>query len=146
MRILLTGLAICALVAADAAQDAVKKELGQLQGEWTLVSGERDGQDLPEDIVKNATRNFKGDEATVTLNGQVILKAKITLDPSKKPKTLDYAVSEGEAQGQTIKSIYELDGDKLKVCSSAPGGERPKEFNTKDGNGQTLSVWKRAKK
>ncbi len=142
---LVATLTVCFLLAADAAQDA-KKELGQLEGEWTLASGERDGQALGDDIVKNAKRVFKGDETTVWLNGEVILKAKMTIDPTKKPKTIDYAVSEGEAQGQTIRSIYELDGDKLKVCSSAPGGERPKEFSTKEGSSQTLSVWKRVKK
>ena len=37
--------------------------------------------------------------------------------------------------------IYELDGDKLKVCFTYPGGQRPKEFSDK----LLMMVWKREK-
>jgi uncharacterized protein (TIGR03067 family) len=147
MRTLLVGSALCLLLAADAAQDAAKKDAMQLQGEWKLVSGERNGQPLPEDVVKSATRTFKGDESTVTVNEMVVLRAKITLDPSKKPKTIDYKIADGENEGKTVLGIYEVDGDTAKFCSAVPGAtERPKDFSAKEGSNQTLSVWKRAKK
>ncbi len=79
------------------------------------------------------------------MGGQVFLKAKITLDPSKKPKTIDYRMLEGFTKGKTQLGIYELDGDTFRSCFSAPGDPRPTDFTTKAGDRRTLSVWKRVK-
>jgi uncharacterized protein (TIGR03067 family) len=144
-----TTLAVIAgllLVAADDAADAVKKEMANLQGEWSMVSGEIDAQALPEDSVKVAKRSAKGDETTVTIGGTVFMKAKYTIDPAKKPKTIDYTMTDGPTKGKTQLGIYELDGDTVKFCFSSPGQDRPTDFTTKEGSGRTLSVWKRDKK
>ena len=74
------------------------------------------------------------------------MKAKITLDPSKKPKTIDYLVSDGPTKGQKLLGIYEIEGDTLKSCFGAPGAGRPTEFSGKTGQRRTVSVWKRDKK
>ena len=70
-------------------------------------------------------------------------KAKITLDPAKEPKTIDYEMTEGVTKGKTQLGIYELDGDTFKSCFGSPGAERPTDFTTKPGDGRTLSTWKR---
>jgi uncharacterized protein (TIGR03067 family) len=146
MRKLSVVIAVCLLMGADEASDAVKKEMAKLEGEWTMVSGEIDTQALPEEYLKNSRRVAKGDETTVTIGGKVFLKAKFTVDPAKKPKTIDYLMTEGFTKGKTQLGIYELDGDSVKFCFAAPGKERPTEFKTKEGSRTTLSVWKRAKK
>jgi uncharacterized protein (TIGR03067 family) len=111
-----------------------------------MVSGERDGQELPKDVVEGAKRILKGNEVTVVVGGQVYLKAQIALDPTKKPRAIDYTLTEGENKGEKIQGIYELDGDTLKFCSASPGKERPTDFTAKEGSGRTLSVWKRDRK
>jgi uncharacterized protein (TIGR03067 family) len=126
--------------------DAVKKEIAQLQGEWTMVSGEIDKQPMPEALLKGSKRVAKGDETTVTIGGMLFMKAKFTVDPSKKPKTIDYMMTEGLTKGKTQLGIYELDDDTVKFCFAKPGQDRPTEFVTKEGSGRTLSVWKREKK
>ena len=146
MRTILVGLTVCFLCGADKKEDAVKKELELLQGEWSMVSGEIDKQPLPENYVKDATRLVKGDETTVTINGQIWMKAKFTIDSTKKPKTIDYEVSDGPAKGKTLLGIYELDGDTIKFCYASPGKDRPKDFATEKGAGLTLSTWKKIKK
>ncbi|HEV3204267.1 MAG TPA: TIGR03067 domain-containing protein [Gemmataceae bacterium] len=146
MRKMMVALTVCVLFGADSPKDAIKKEMGQLQGEWSMVSGERDGESLPEDLVQDAKRVTKEDEVTVTLAGQVYLKAKFAISPSKKPKTIDYTLQDGSEKGKTMLGIYELEGDKVKFCFSSPGKDRPTEFNTKEDSGKTLSVWKRDKK
>ena len=82
-------------------KDDGKKDMAKLEGEWSMVSGERDGQALPEDLVKDAKRVAKAGETTVTIGGQQFLKAKFTVDPSKKPKAIDYTVTEGPNKGKT---------------------------------------------
>lgn len=123
--------------------DAIKKDLAQLQGEWTMVSGSADGQAMPEEMRKEMKRLCKGDEVTVMMGSQVFLKAKFTIDPTKKPKTVDYDMTEGFTKGKKQLGIYELNGDTFKACFNSPGAERPTEF--KSGAGLTLSEWKRQK-
>jgi uncharacterized protein (TIGR03067 family) len=125
--------------------EAVKKDLAQLQGEWSMVSGSADGQPMPVQMLKQMKRVCKGDEATTTMAGQLYLKAKITLDPSKKPKTIDYQMTEGFTKGKQQLGIYEVNGDIFRACFGKPGAERPTDFTSKPGDGRTLSVWKREK-
>ena len=143
----LIGLA-CAAISLAAAEDnpATKKDMAQLQGEWSMVSGSADGQPMPEEMRKQMKRVCKGDEITVTTGGQIFLKAKVSIDPSKKPKTIDYEMTGGFTKGKKQLGIYELDGDTFKSCFGAPGAERPKDFTSQPGDMRTSSVWKREKK
>jgi len=125
--------------------EAAKKDKEKLQGEWSMVSGTSDGQEIPEEYRKQMKRACKGDELTVTVGEQLVMKAKITLDASTKPKTIDYEVTDGPNKGKKQLGIYELDGDTLKSCFAAPGDERPKEFTSKEGEKRIFSVWKRVK-
>ena len=143
---LVGGLAAVIILSARAGDDeAVKKDMAQLQGEWMMVSGSADGQAMPDDMRKQMKRVCKGDETTTTMSGQVFLKAKITIDPSKKPKTIDYEMTEGLTKGKKQLGIYEVEGDTFKSCFAAPGTERPADFSSKPGDQRTLSVWKRQK-
>lgn len=77
----------------------------------------------------------------------VILESNVKkLDTSKKPKTIDTEQIVGEHKGKTIQGIYEIDGDKLRVCMATPGKERPTEFSAKAGSGNSLAVYQREKK
>ena len=125
--------------------EAVKKDLAQLQGEWVMVSGSADGQPMPDEMRKQMRRSCKGDETTTTMAGRLYFKAKISLAPSKQPKTIDYQMTEGFTKGQSQLGIYEVEGDTFKACFGKPGAERPTDFTSKPGDGRTLSVWKRDK-
>lgn len=125
--------------------ELVKKDLTQLQGEWSMLSGSADGQPMPEQMLKQMKRICKGDETTTMMAGQVYFTAKIIINPSKTPKTIDYHMTEGVTKGKTQLGIYELDGDTFKSCFAKPGAERPIDFTSKLGDGRTVSVWKREK-
>ena len=142
----LIGLTALTIVPAKAQDNpAIKKDMAQLQGEWSMVSGTADGYTIPEAMLPNSKRVCKGDEITVTVAGQLVMKAKITIDPSKTPKTIDYQVIEGPTKDKKHLGIYELDGDTFKSCFGAPGAERPTDFTSKPGDKRTASVWKRDK-
>jgi uncharacterized protein (TIGR03067 family) len=139
----LAGMMISPLSAEE--NETAKNDLAQLQGEWVMVSGSADGQPMPEAMRKEMKRICKGDETTTTMAGQPYFKAKILLDPSKKPKTIDYQMAEGPTKGQKQLGIYELDADTFKSAFAKPGAERPTDFTSKPGDGRTVSVWKREK-
>jgi len=128
-----------------AESEAVKKDMAGLQGEWSMVSGSADGQDMEGEMVKQMKRVCKGDELTVSMGERTFFKAKIAIDPSTKPKTIDYDMTDGPNKGKKQLGIYELDGDTFKACFGAPGADRPTDFTSKPGEHRTLSVWKRQK-
>jgi uncharacterized protein (TIGR03067 family) len=139
-------LTVVVLVAAAGAQDATRKETAQLEGEWSMVSGEANGQAMPKETVQSGKRVAKDGETTITFGGQLYFRAKFRIDPNKKPKAIDYTMTEGPTKGKIHLGIYELEGDTVKFCFAAPGGERPTDFTAKAGSQRTLSVWKRERK
>jgi uncharacterized protein (TIGR03067 family) len=144
----ITCLLLCAvfsLAQMFAIDDSVKKDLAEMAGEWTLVSGSASGHPMPEPLVKGMKRICQGDEITTRMNGNLYFKAKITIDPSKAPKTIDYQMIEGFNKGEKQLGIYELSGGTFKSSFGAPGAERPTDFTTKPGDGRTLIVWKRVR-
>ena len=146
-KLTITAVALlCAFLALGARlsdDDSSKKDLAALQGEWTMVSGENSGTQFPAEVAKTGKRVCKGDELTVTFGGMTIIKATITLDATKDPKTIDYKLTDGPSKGKVQLGIYELKDDTFKSCFAAPDHERPTAFETKAGDGRTMSVWKR---
>ena len=145
MRVAVLLMSAGLLVGADNREDAIKKDMADLDGVWLMVSGARDGQVLPDQFVKRAKRYGKPGETIITLGGDLYMHAKFTIDASKKPKTIDYDVIAGPNKGMSQLGIYELVGDTVKFCLSSPGNARPSDFSAKEGSGWTLSVWKRKK-
>ena len=136
------------VAAGDAKEEAVMKDLEALKGTWTVTSAERDGTKLSDEQIKGVTFTFDGAGRAVVKRGdQILFEGTIKLDPTKKPKAEDATqTSEGENKGKTFLSIYEIDGDTLKICTAEPGKDRPAEFSSKPGSGHFLRVFKRETK
>jgi uncharacterized protein (TIGR03067 family) len=134
------ALGIGLLVAAARAEDKSSSgDKEKLQGTWVLVSGEHDGQPIPEDVAKTVKLVFAGDKVTLHHNDQKN-EGTFKLAPGKKPKEIDLDMDSG-----AVKGIYQLDGDTLKLANAKPGDERPKEFPKKEGSGLTVATLKRQK-
>src|SRR3954467_3466502 len=125
--------------------ESIKKDLARMQGEWSMVSGSADGQSMQDGLRKEMKRVCNANETTTTMGDQMFMKAKFTIDPSKKPKTIDYEMIDGFTKGKKQLGIYEVDGDTFKSCFARPGEKRPSDFTSEPGQGRTLSVWKRKK-
>jgi uncharacterized protein (TIGR03067 family) len=139
--------AVGLLIAADEpSNDATKKDMARLQGDWAAVSMIRDGQNIPDDDVQSLFRTMKGDQYTVFLFKKVIGKGTFKIDAGKKPKTIDSQAASGPAKGQPILGIYDFEGDTWKICYANPGKDRPTDFTAKEGSERTLAVWEREKK
>src|SRR3954470_6482957 len=106
---------IATLIISTAAGDeqATKADMARLQGEWTMVSGEIQGEAMPEGLRTTARRVAKENETAVMVGGQLFMKAKFTLDPTKTPKTIDYEMTGGPTEGKKQLGIYEIDGEEV---------------------------------
>ena len=147
------GLAI-ALVQTARADDAAKKDLAALQGEWVVAGAEMGGKKLSEDDRRKLSDWFltkmviKDDQVTYWI-GEKGGEAKegqptpFKIDPAKTPKTI--------RQGQNILGIYSVEGDTLKICvysdfSKQPQPEdQPKSFDTSKSDTAYLFIFKRKK-
>ena len=145
-RYLLLPFVAALLVAADKPDDASKKDLEQMQGDWGCASTVRDGEKLGDDEAQVVFRTVKGDQYTVSVYDKPVGKGTITLDATKKPKAIDSRPEGAAKDAPPLLGIYELDGDTLRTCYAPAGKERPKDFECKKGSGHTLTVWKREKK
>ena len=135
---------VCALVAAVAGNDdAAKKDLAKFQGNWQLISMERDGKQTPPEDAKKIMLTIEGDKFILRKDSVVISEGTMKLDATKKPKEIDETISTGPNKGKVFLAIYEIDDEQHKVCFAAAGKERPTAFSS--GSGQILQVWKRKK-
>jgi uncharacterized protein (TIGR03067 family) len=132
---------------SDAKEEAVEKALQAFKGSWRMSSKEEDGKKFSEEEIKDLILTHDGaGQCSVRRGDQLIAEATVKLDPTKKPRTIEIAFTEGDHKGITVLGIYEIEGDTFRVCIARPGDERPAEFSAKAGSGRTFVVYKREKK
>ena len=112
---------------AATAADALKA----LKGTWVSDEG------------IDSTWTFEGETLKASVNGLDYV-CKVKIDPKAKPATLDLTIDEGpeDAKGKISKCIYKLEGEKLTLCVSHPGKDRPKEFEQADGESYVFELKK----
>jgi uncharacterized protein (TIGR03067 family) len=142
------SLAACLVALAPALADDKDKEKAdegkikeKLLGTWKFVEGERGGEAPPEDFARSFKLEFKKEgKFTVTLPNTE-LEGDFVIDVKPKLWEIEFKLQEGDR-----KAIFKLDGEKLKLCVSEPGGERPTEFASKEGSLNMYFVMEREKK
>jgi uncharacterized protein (TIGR03067 family) len=147
MRIPLLLAASVVLIAAEA-KDEVKKELKKFEGNWVLVTGEKDGEKIADEHVKQSKITWKGKATSLFTPHQSKdpITATLSLDPAKSPKQMDWVRDTEPGKGKKMQAIYEfIDNDNYRICFAPPGKDRPTEFKTRPGTGHILHVWKRVK-
>jgi uncharacterized protein (TIGR03067 family) len=143
---LVVGLVLaCSWARADERENAAKEEAKKLEGAWMPIEMEMAGVKLPEAATKGIELVISGDHYKVTTASEGKDEGTTRYYPDQTPKAIDITGTEGPNKGKTFLAIYELDGDKLKVCYDLAGKERPKEFKTKPNTQQFLAVYRKRK-
>jgi RNA polymerase sigma factor (sigma-70 family) len=145
------GFRLAAVPASDPPTAAT--ELAKFQGTWVLISSERNGQVISEE--KNPyTLTFTGNKWKVHRGDEVAVKGTVRLvDVTATPRKFDLLKPPRLAPDASVDyGIYEWQGDRLRYCTrNGPVGSgvgvsdlRPRDFTTRDGDGRTVYLWKRA--
>jgi uncharacterized protein (TIGR03067 family) len=123
--------------------DPVKDELTRLNGVWAVVTYEYDGGKLDDVQVAAYPRLIMKDGAYRWANAQSGGDMKI--DPTQRPKHVDYTHGPGPLRGKIQVGIYDLQGDIFRDCIGPVDGPRPNDFTVPAGSGRTLFVYRRVK-
>jgi uncharacterized protein (TIGR03067 family) len=122
-------------------------DLEELAGVWSCVSAINDGKSVADETVKKLRLTItKVGGYKTELGDQVLFDSTCKLDSTKTPKRIDMIGTEGENKGKAAQGIYALDRDKLTICYTMPGEQRPNDFESAPGSSTTLVVWKRQRK
>jgi uncharacterized protein (TIGR03067 family) len=134
------------IAAADAKDDAIKKDRKKLEGTWRVVALEVDGNKATEEDARKLTV-VNGSDGTWSLRSEEkeIAKGTSTIDPTQKPKTIDLKWIDGAGTENQHLGIYELGDATRKLCFAPPGKQRPSEFSTTPGSEHILVKFEREK-
>ena len=110
-----------------------------------MVAAVFNGAVMAETMVKWCRRITRGHTTSVVAGPQVMLKAAFTLDESRVPQEIDYVNLEGANARKRQAGIVEMNEGILRICMSAPGKPRPREFASKPGDGRSYTTWRLVK-
>jgi uncharacterized protein (TIGR03067 family) len=148
LAVLFTTLFTGLCFAADAKEDAAKDK-EKLQGTWKVLKATKEGESKSDEDLKKLQVVIAGDKLTFKDGNQGRDETfAFTIDPAQKPATIDLTIEKAKltTAKQTIKGIYELDKDTLKICVGLEGDKRPTEFKSGEKSGTALLVLEREKK
>lgn len=139
--LLLVASASLAFSAEPANQDASKMDAAALQGKWSMVSAEIEGQCLAMDGLKKSCLAVNGSAYDFQLD-KTRLVFTFQVDAGKNPRAIDLTVVEGPEKGKVFHGIYKLEEDRYTICrTTKPGQKRPTAFSTTANSGLMMVVW-----
>lgn len=107
--------------------DDTAEELKKLQGTWQVVKGFTGGREVPKEVADDSKFTFEGEVLSFE-SSRDKNTAKIKIELTKSPRTLDAEVIDGADAGKKRLAIYELAGDTLKICWTR-GENRPEKLD-----------------
>ncbi|KAA5545439.1 TIGR03067 domain-containing protein [Roseiconus nitratireducens] len=141
MRATLFGmfLVTVAVGSATAADD-----FHRLEGTWQVDSLTINGNEAkPEDAHKLTVVNGNDGRWSIRSEGKEISHGTSTLDPTRKPKSIDFKPTEGGGQGNRYEGIYQIKKKTRQLCFVPPGHDRPDDFSSAPGSQRILVKFKR---
>lgn len=105
---------------------AAAEGLKDLEGSYTVEAATKGGVDVPETERKKVTFVFKADEMTMKTADRAVT-AKIKVDSTKMPMTIEISPADGPEKGKTFPGIYKIENGELLLAFNERG-DRPTEF------------------
>ncbi|MEM8667061.1 MAG: TIGR03067 domain-containing protein [Planctomycetota bacterium] len=145
MRILhVTSLLVGMLLAVPgwADDDAVTKDRKRIAGAWTIAKLVVNGNETKaENLQSLMVVNQPDGKWSLMSDKKVVAKGTSTIDPSKRPKAIDFKIVGGDQDGEEFLGIYELSEERRKMCFAPTGEDRPSKFEAPEGTGIILVVF-----
>jgi len=121
-----------------------KKDVDRIQGTWLPTAIETNGAAMEKDDLKAVKVVIRGDKYTMTRDGEIADEGTLVVKETTKPRQIDAKSTLREEQ--LMHGIYELKGERWKVCLAMPGNRRPEDFTAGAKSERILYILKRAGK
>ncbi|HXH84922.1 MAG TPA: TIGR03067 domain-containing protein [Candidatus Tectomicrobia bacterium] len=116
-----------------------------LEGRWTVVSAEREGQ--PADDLQGNVLTIAGDRFTIAApDGRRLHGGTVRVGGAGEATTIDFLHDEGALRGVRWLGIHRREGDTLEICDNAADTARPRpaRFATAPESGYVLLAFRRS--
>lgn len=113
----------------------------QLEGTWEMMRAETDGEAATDLLALGVVLTLAGGGYVVHFGGQVADRGNYALKPAE-PTALTLKGAEGPNAGRTIPCLYQLMGNRLRVCYGLDG-VAPTSFVTKGTPHRYLAIYRR---
>jgi uncharacterized protein (TIGR03067 family) len=120
-------------------------QLGEMEGIWEFMDLEVDGRAMPAPAVASSRMLIDGDRFRME-SPEANYEGIFTIDVEDSPHKIDIEFVEGPEAGNWSYGIFEVKGDRFKICLSLTGASRPLAFSTAPGSGHALENLRRVKK
>jgi uncharacterized protein (TIGR03067 family) len=118
------------------------EKLRQLEGTWEFLDLELDGRAVPANMVSRSRMLIDGDRFRME-SPEANYEGVFTIDVERVPYEIDIEFVEGPEAGNWSYGIFELEGDRFKLCLGLTGVSRPRSFTTFQGSGHALENLRR---
>lgn len=117
-------------------------DLERLQGSWRVTALIVDGAALSAGMIGDAHVVVKGDHFE-SLGMGARFEGKIRIDTSRRPRSFSILFTRGPEKGNVNHGIYELRGNRWKLCLATKGGPAPHDFVSEPGSGFAIEMLER---
>ena len=119
------------------------EQLRALEGTWEFDSLEVDGRPMAEPMLESSRILIDGDCFRSEMGG-TSYEGVFNIDVEKDSHAIDIEFVSGPESGNWNYGIFELAGDRLKICLDMGGHNRPTAFRTTPGSHCALEILRRA--
>jgi uncharacterized protein (TIGR03067 family) len=111
--------------------------LRSMEGTWGFRSLETDGMAVPGSMLTNSSLLIDGDRFRME-SPEAAYEGIFTIDVEQVPHQINIDFVEGPEAGNRCEGIFELEGDRFRLCLGLVGSERPVRFATTPGSCHAL--------
>jgi uncharacterized protein (TIGR03067 family) len=105
-----------------------------LEGTWRMIAGEADGTSIPKDLFEESRYVIKGTKMVFEVDRKSQAEFMFEADFKAKPMKIDIK----DKNDRVALGIFRLEKDRLTLCLSESGGNRPDGFTASQGSGRAL--------
>ena len=120
----------------------MKTDLDRLQGSWRVKTLIVDGAALSAGMIGAGRVVIDGDHFQ-SLGMGASFEGLMRVDVSRRPKSFSIKFTRGPEKGNVNHGIYELRGDRWKLCIATKGGPAPHDFVSEPGSGFAIEILER---
>ncbi len=111
-------------------------------GHWQMIRAELSGETAPELAVRPTELHLSATSYAVHFDGEPIDRGSIEIAESPEGRTMILRGETGPNAGRTIRCIFQLVGDRLRICYGLDG-LTPTGFTTRAGQSRYLATYRR---